>query len=240
MSSRNERVDGVWASVLSFFRFVPSCTVKQRQRLSNTQGQMNQLAKLISVAVAATVQQQQAAAGANAAPPAATGTATATTSSPNDGPRLKVTLRKFSGKEADWDEWHKVYSSQARILGFAKELVETDEIRVGADNFNSQGVNPLRAKRASEAWLFLITTCKDTALEMLQSTDSPSAAWRELLQRYHARGLKDKNRLIRVFNSLKMELGEGPKNSLREGIASPVSCDKLGKPSMRTTRTWRS
>ena len=61
---------------------------------------MNQLAKLISVAVAATVQQQQAAAGVNAAPPAATGTATATTSSPNDGPRLKVTLRKFSGKEA--------------------------------------------------------------------------------------------------------------------------------------------
>ncbi|CAN0344859.1 unnamed protein product, partial [Ascophyllum nodosum] len=44
-----------------------------------------------------------------------------------------------------------------------------------------------------------------------QSTDSPSAAWRELLQRYRVCGLKKKSGLMREFNSLKMELGEDPK-----------------------------
>ena len=56
-----------------------------------------------------------------------------------------------------------------------------------------------------------MTTCKDTALEIVQSTDSPSAAWWELLQRYRACGLKEKSKLMREFNSLKVELGEDPK-----------------------------
>ena len=93
-----------------------------------------------------------------------------------------------------------MYLSQARIFGFAEELVATGEIRVGAEDFNSQGINPLRAKRASEAWLSLITISKGTALEIMQSTDSPSAAWRKLLQRYRACGLKEKSRLILYFN----------------------------------------
>ena len=59
--------------------------------------------------------------------------------------------------------------------------------------------------------LSLITTCKVTALEIVQCTDSPSAAWQELLQRYHACGLEEKSKLMRMFNSLEMELGEDPK-----------------------------
>ena len=125
--------------------------------------QMKQLAELISVTVAATVQQQQAAAAATDAPPSATGTSPAKTLSPNDGPSLKVELHKFSGEEADWDESHKVYSSQARILGFAVELVATDEIRIRAEDFNSQGIDPLRVKRASEACVSFVTTCKHGA-----------------------------------------------------------------------------
>ena len=82
-----------------------------------------------------------------------------------------MALRKFSGEEADWDEWHKVYSSQARILCIAEELVATDETRVGAEDFHCQGIDPLRAKHAFEAWLSLLTTCKGTALEIVQSTD---------------------------------------------------------------------
>ena len=104
-----------------------------------------------------------------------------------------------------------MYSSQAKIVGFAEDLVVTDEIRAGAEDFNSQGIDPLRAKCASDAQLSLITTCKVTAPEIMQSTDSPSAAWWELLQRYHACGLKEKSKLMREFNSLKMEMGEDPK-----------------------------
>ena len=83
---------------------------------------------------------------------------------PNDGPRLEVELRKFSGKETDLDEWHIAYTLHARILGFAEELVAKDEIRVGAEDFNSQGIDLLQAKRASEAWFSLIATCKGTVL----------------------------------------------------------------------------
>ena len=110
-------------------------------------------------------------------------TASATTPSPNDGPGLKVQLRKFSAEEENWDEWHNVYLSQAKILGFTAKLVATDEIRVGAENFSCQGINPLRAKRASEAWLFLVTSCKGTALEIVESNDLTSVTWREFKEK---------------------------------------------------------
>ena len=61
--------------------------------------------------------------------------------------------------------------SQNRILDFAKELMATGDIRVGAENFNSQGVYPLRATCASEAWVSHINTGKDAALKIVQSID---------------------------------------------------------------------
>ena len=132
-----------------------------------------------------------------------------------------------------------MYSSQARTLGFAEEQVVTDEIRVGAEDFNKEDINPLRAKHASEAWLSLIATYKCTALEIVQSNDSPIAAWRELLQRYRACGLKEKSRLMRKFNSLEDRTGGGPQQIRHEGGSRHQgSCDELRKPSMRTTRTW--
>ena len=54
----------------------------------------------------------------------------------------------FSGEETDWDTWHKVYSSKARIHGFSEELVATDEIRVGAEGFNNQSIDSLFASFA--------------------------------------------------------------------------------------------
>ena len=63
--------------------------------------QMEHLAELISVTVAATVHQQQATAASTAVSPAGTRRAKATTPSPNNGPVLKVELRKSSGEEAD-------------------------------------------------------------------------------------------------------------------------------------------
>ena len=54
----------------------------------------------------------------------------------------------FFGEETDWNTWHKVYSSQARINGFTEELVATDEIRVGAEDFVSQGIDSFYASFA--------------------------------------------------------------------------------------------
>lgn len=87
----------------------------------------------------------------------------------------------------------------------------TDEIKVRAEDFSSQGIDPLRQKRVSEARFFFITTCKGTELEIVQSADSPSAAWRGLLKRYRACSLKENSKLMREFNTLKMELGQDPK-----------------------------
>ena len=172
------------------------------------EAQIKQLTELISITMATTLQQQAAVAPSVPTPPAATSAAAPQMSA---GPKLQVDIQPFSGDEVAWDEWHKVYISQARILGFAGELTATEEIKVGAEDFNSEGIDPIRVKRASEAWLSLITACKGTALDIVQSTDSPSEAWRLLLQRYRATGLKEKSRLMREFNSLRMELGEDPK-----------------------------
>ena len=105
--------------------------------------QMKQLVELISVTAAALVQQQQAAAAVTTTSPAPKRMTPATTLSSNDGSRLMMELRKFSGEEADWDKWHKMYSSQTMILGLAKELVATDEILDGAEDFNIQDIDPL-------------------------------------------------------------------------------------------------
>ena len=57
-------------------------------------------------------------------------------------------LTVFSGEETDWGTWHNVYSSKARIHGFSEELVATDEIRVGAEDFNNQSIDSLFASFA--------------------------------------------------------------------------------------------
>ena len=41
-----------------------------------------------------------------------------------------------------------MYSVQARVHGFSEDLAATDEIRVGAEDFNSQGIDSFYASFA--------------------------------------------------------------------------------------------
>ena len=66
-------------------------------------------------------------------------------------------------------------------------------------------------------------------LEIVQSTDSSSAAWRELLQRYRVCGLKEKSGLMREFNSLKMKLGEDPKKFTMRADRVARELQRVGK-----------
>ena len=94
-------------------------------------------------------------------------------------------LQKFSGGEADWDEWHKVCSSQARVLGFAEELVETDEIRVGAQQ---SGCRPAVSESRVQGVAFPHHHLqRHGAGDRAEHQLAP--AWLDLLQRYRARGL---------------------------------------------------
>ena len=51
---------------------------------------------------------------------------------------------------------------------------------VGAEDFDSSGIDPPRVRNTQKAWVSLITTCKSSALKNVQSAESPSEAWHKL------------------------------------------------------------
>ena len=71
----------------------------------------------------------------------------------------------------------------------------------------------MRLRQARQAWtsLILITTCKGIARDLVKSAESPGGAWRQLNQHYRASGLMEKRHLAEEFNSMKMEIGEHPR-----------------------------
>lgn len=80
---------------------------------------------------------------------------------------------------------------QARGLGCADELTAAEgrEIKVGAKYFDDTGLDPKRVRNAKKAWISLVTTYQDAALEIVQSVESPSVACWKLQQHYRAGGL---------------------------------------------------
>ena len=99
-------------------------------------------------------------------------------------------------------------------MGFAEEMTthEGRDIKVGAEGFDASGVDPVRLRQARQAWTSLVTTCKETARGLIvKSAELPGGAWRPLNQHYRASGLKEKRRLADEFNSMKMDIGEHPR-----------------------------
>ena len=87
----------------------------------------------------------------------------------------------------------------------------TQDVKVGADNFDGSQIHPETLRKAKQVWVSLITNCKGVAFEIVQGADSPSQAWRYLVQHYRASGVKEWRRLALDFYSMKMELGEYPR-----------------------------
>ena len=71
---------------------------------------------------------------------------------------------------------------QARASGFENELTaaEGDGLRAGADVFNSSNVDPVRLRNAHVAWMTLINSCSGIVLEIVQRSNAPNDAWRNL------------------------------------------------------------
>ena len=78
-------------------------------------------------------------------------------------------------------------------------------MEIGDEGFDEGTVDFVRLKTASRAWLALITTLKKTVQKIVQGTDSPSKTRKQLLQRYHANGLRDRCSLSRKFIAMKIE-----------------------------------
>ena len=129
---------------------------------------------------------------------------------PQEAATLKIELKDFSGRQEDWEDWTIEHLAKAESMGFADELTmpEGRDIKVGAEGFDAREVDPVRLRKARQAWTSLITTCKGVARELVKSAESPGGGWRMLNQHYRASGLKEKRRLAEEFNSMKMEIGE--------------------------------
>lgn len=52
------------------------------------------------------------------------------------------------------------------------------------------------------------------AFEIVSGSDSPSKAWAQLVQHYRISGFKQRRRLTLAFNSMKVEIGEHPRQIL--------------------------
>ena len=78
---------------------------------------------------------------------------------------------------------------QARVSGFENELTAAvgDGLSVGADVFDSSNVDPVRLRIAHVAWMTLINSCSGVALEIVQRSDPPNDAWRNLEFHYRVK-----------------------------------------------------
>ena len=71
----------------------------------------------------------------------------------------------------------------------------TQDVKVGAENFDGSQVHLEMLRKAKQVWVSLITNCKGVAFEIVQGADSPSQAWRQLVKHYRASGVKEWQRL---------------------------------------------
>ena len=94
----------------------------------------------------------------------------------------------------------------AHIFALRCEDVPTipavQDVKVGARNFDGSQVHPETLQKVKHVWVSLITNCKGVAFEIVQGADSPSQAWRQLVQHYRASGLEGWRRLALDFYSI--------------------------------------
>ena len=96
---------------------------------------------------------------------------------------IKFDVPAFEGdSRVSWLTWSQRVLYQARASGFENELTaaEGDGLSVGADVFDSSNVDPVRLRNAHVAWMTLINSCSGMALEIVQRSNAPNDAWRNL------------------------------------------------------------
>ena len=166
---------------------------------------------------------QQAATAAAAAPPEARPPAI-----------MKIDFEKFSGEPEDWNAWSKVYMVQISALGGEDVLTTSaaQDIKVGAETFDGSQVHPEMLRKAKQVWDSLITNCKGVAFEIVQGADSPSQAWRQLVQHYKASGVKEWRRLALGFYSMKMEPVEHPRQICLRVARLVKEMKRVGRPAL--------
>ena len=126
---------------------------------------------------------------------------------------IKFDVPAFEGEStANRLTWSQRVLYQARASGFEDELTaaEGGGLSVGADVFDSSNVDPVRLRNAHVAWMTLINSCGKMALEIVQRSNAPNDAWRNLESHYKAKGTSEILRLSHKINGKTMEPGGDP------------------------------
>ena len=117
--------------------------------------------------------------------------------------RIKFDVPAFEGDStASWLTWSQRVLYQARASGFENELTaaEWDGLSVGADVFDSSNVDPVRLRKAHVAWMTPINNCSGMALEIVQRSNAPNDAWKNLESHYRAKGTREILRMPHEIN----------------------------------------
>ena len=134
----------------------------------------------------------------------------ATKSTIEKSPPIKIDFKEFSGEPEDWTTWSRIHRAQLSALGCADALTETagSETKVNRDDFDRGSADRDRLRKAQQAWVSLVTSCKGVAFDIVNAERSASEAWAKLVQHYQVSGLKERRCLTIDFYMMKMELGK--------------------------------
>ena len=148
---------------------------------------------------------------------------------------IKFDVPAFEGDStASWLTWSQRVLYQARASGFELTASEGNGLSVGADVFDSSNVGPVRLRNAHVAWMTLINSCIGMALEIVQRSNAPNDAWRNLKSHYRAKGTRDILRLSYEINRL--AAGGDPFKFMMEIDRLAADLHRLGDKSITELR----
>ena len=154
-------------------------------------------------------------------------------------PPIQFEVPAFEGDStASWLTWSQRVLYQARASGFENELTAAvgDGLSVGAGVFDSSNVDPVRLRNAHEACMILINSCSGMALEIVQRSDAPNEAWRNLEFHSRAKGTREILRLSHELNGKTMEPGSDPFKFMMEVDRLAADLHRLGDKSVTELR----
>ena len=108
--------------------------------------------------------------------------------------------------------WSQRVVYQARACGFEAELTAAEEegLSVGADVFDRSNGDPVRLRNPHAAWMALINNCRGMALKIVQRSEAPNNAWRNLPSHYRTKGTREILRLSHEVNGKNGATRGGP------------------------------
>ena len=97
-------------------------------------------------------------------------------------------------------------------------------------------MDPVRLRNAHVAWMTLINSCSGMAFEIVQRSNAPNDAWRNLDFHYRAKGTREILRLSHGINGKTIEPGGGPFKFMMKVDRLAADLNRLGDKSVPELR----